>query len=120
MTPGTHASGRAQIGLWVSLFLAPHLEQTRCFATSGTGMRLGRCRISATQPVLPLLQVRQTLYGLSQDLPRPEQHHLLPVILVRVECPPDFRFRLPSGRIIPGEAVHVMPMLLAKSFVCGC
>ena len=120
MTPGTHASGRAQIGLWVSLFLAPHLEQTRCFATSGTGMRLGRCRISATQPVLPLLQVRQTLYGLSQHLPRPKQHHLLPIVFVRVECLPDFPFCLPSGRIIPSEAVHVMPVLLAESFVECC
>ena len=45
-TPATLVSGLAQIGLWVSLFLAPHLLQTRWLATSGTGMRFGSFRIS--------------------------------------------------------------------------
>jgi hypothetical protein len=40
------ASGLAQIGLGVSLFLAPHLLQTKCLAISGTGMRLGSRKIS--------------------------------------------------------------------------
>ena len=41
VTPGTLASGRACIGRLSSSFLAPQTLQTRWFATSGTGMRLG-------------------------------------------------------------------------------
>jgi len=41
VTPGTLASGRACIGRLSSSFLAPQMLQTRWFATSGTGMRLG-------------------------------------------------------------------------------
>jgi hypothetical protein len=43
--PPTLASGPAQIGLQVSVFLAPHFEQTKCLATGGAGMRLGNPRL---------------------------------------------------------------------------
>ena len=41
VTPGTLASGRACIGRLSSSFLAPQTLQTRWFATSGTGSRVG-------------------------------------------------------------------------------
>jgi hypothetical protein len=48
VTLGTLASGRACIGRLSSLFLAPHTLQTRWFATSGTGSRFGRSRLTAS------------------------------------------------------------------------